>query len=87
MEKGLRGYDLNNTKKEVESREVTNNTVVILANHSIEKSNSKRYNPRQLKDKRKLKNSLMIINALYKKGVINVETMANIEKKYGRLDG
>ena len=33
------------------------------------------------------KNSLMIIQALYKKGLINVETLSNIEKKYGRLDG
>ena len=104
MQKGLHGYDLSITKQEVESSEVTNNTVITLANPSIEGLNAKRYNPRQLKEKGgtrnegvcshykngrggEMKNSLMIINALYKKGLNNIETISNIEKKYGRLDG
>lgn len=105
MKKGLNGNYLSTARGEEErSSEVTNNLVRSLVNPPIEYSDTKRYNPGQLKRKggaedeslysyhknrrgKQMKNSLMIINALYKKGLVNAETISNIEKKYGRLDG
>ena len=66
---------------------VTNNGRESLVDCTIENQDSRRYTPSHLKKKEVRKNSLMIIQALYKKGLINVETLSNIEKKYGRLDG
>ena len=66
---------------------VTNNGSESLVDCTIENQDSRRYTPSHLKKKEVRKNSLMIIQALYKKGLINAETLSNIEKKYGRLDG
>ena len=54
---------------------------------TIENQDFKRYTPIHFKKNEVRKNSLMIIEALYKKGLINVETLSNIEKKYGRVNG
>lgn len=65
---------------------VTNNGSESLVDCTIENQDSRRYTPSHVK-KKEIRNSLMIIQALYKKGFINVETLSNIEKKYGRING
>lgn len=66
---------------------ITNNGRESLVDCTIENQDSRRYTPSHFKKKEIRKNSLMIIEALYKKGLINVETLSNIEKKYGRVNG
>ncbi len=58
-----------------------------LADYTIESRKTECYNPthnlkRSVGD---LKNSLVIIDALYKKGMINMETLLKIKKKYGEV--
>lgn len=41
--------------------------------------------PGKRKGNKDLKNSLLVIKALYAKGIINTNTMLKIEKKYGGM--
>lgn len=50
-------------------------------------TNENLYSCYQGKSGGNMKNSLMVIHALYEKGLINAETLSNVEKRYGRLDG
>ena len=78
VKKGIKGDEL--TKLEMEG----------LVNSSIDSSEKGRYNSRYLEkekreeERKEADNCLLLVNALYKKGGINLETYMEIEKKYGR---
>lgn len=81
---------MKDVKKGIKSDNLTKSEGKGLLNSSIDSSGSGRYNPGYLEEKggeskkKEADVSLLLINVLHKKGIINMETLMEVERKYRR---
>lgn len=81
---------MKDVKKGIESDSLTKLEGKGLLNSSIDSYGEERYNSRYLEkergrgEKKEADNCLSLINVLHKKGIINMETYMEVERKYRR---
>lgn len=81
---------MKDVKKGIVSDNLTKSEGKGLLNNPIDSSGSGRYNPGYLEEegreikKKEADNCLLLINVLHKKGIINMETYMEVERKYRR---